>query len=94
MDPLYDPYFHFCCELALETWANGSSITTHNFSYTHSFISELTMVRALQPDSWLKTAHSARNRAPTKAEEQFLCLFMEIDDPASTDQGLSTGRPR
>ena len=25
-DALYDPYFHFCCELALETWAKGSSI--------------------------------------------------------------------
>ena len=28
IDTLYDLYFHFCCELALKTWAKGSSINS------------------------------------------------------------------
>ena len=28
IDTLYDLYFHFCCELALETWTKDSSINS------------------------------------------------------------------
>ena len=39
---------------------------------------------------WLKTVYSARNGAPTKTDEPFLCLFVkrERNGPASAHQGL------
>ena len=58
MDTLYDPYLHFCCELALETWAQDSyinSIWVHDLGHTHSLLSlqwsGLSNQRTL---SWLK----------------------------------------
>ena len=41
----------------------------------------------------LKTAYSARNGAPTKAEERFPCLFVvEMAQPVPTKGFLSTAR--
>ena len=42
IDTLYDLYFHFCYELALETLAKCSSIKpvrVHDFCHTHSLAS-------------------------------------------------------
>ena len=42
IDTLYDPYFHFCYELAVETSAKCSSIKplkVHDLCYTHSLAS-------------------------------------------------------
>ena len=50
-----------CCKEAI-------AIKSTVYMWSHPLISELTMVT--------KTAYSARNRAPTKAEEQFLYLFV------------------
>ena len=61
---LDDLYFHFCCELALDTWAMGFSINglgVHDLNCTHSLVS-LTMVRALMTSkcfSRLKTVYSS-----------------------------------
>ena len=42
IDTLYDPYFHFCCELALETWAKGfynKPLGVHDLCHAHSLAS-------------------------------------------------------
>ena len=42
MDTLYAPYFHFCWELVLETWARGSSMNSLrvcDLGHTHSLAS-------------------------------------------------------
>ena len=42
MDTFYNPYFHFCCKLALDTWVMGFSMNVlgvHDFNWTHSLVS-------------------------------------------------------
>ena len=96
IDISYDRYFHFCYELVLETLAKCFSIKslrihdlcpTHSLAGLHSPISDCF--------SQLKTVCSAKNRAPTKAEEPFLCPFVikmrEMAQPVPT-RGFLQGR--
>ena len=90
-DTLYDPYFHFCCKLAPESWTRGSSINplrVYDFTNTHSLASSQCSLTS-ECSSRLKTAYSAQNGAPTREEEWFLCQFVR-NGQTSAEQGLST----
>ena len=61
------PHFHFCLELTLETWANACSrysLGVHDLDHTHWF--NVQDSPTSEYSSWLKTAYSTRNSAPTQ----------------------------
>ena len=81
MDILYHSYFHFCCEVALKTWAKGSSIKplkVHDLCHTHSLAS-------LQ---WSELSNGWK--LSTVAEEPFLHPFVLKNGPACANQVFST----
>ena len=94
MYTLYDLYFYFWCEVALDTWAMGfpiNSLGLHDLHHTHSLASlQGKHSPASKHFCQLKTAHSARNGAPTRPRSTFyacLCLKGRYDQ-ASADQRL------
>ena len=87
MDILYHPYFHFCCEVALKTWAKGSSIKplkVHDLCHTHSLAS-------LQ---WSELSNGWK--LSTVAEEPFLRPFVlkkkEMAQPVPTKSFLQPSK--
>ena len=97
MDTFFGPYFHFCFELALETWAKASltqSLWVHDPNHTHSLASfqwsGLSNQRALhltecclQVQKWCP--YKGRGVVPEP-----VCANMVRNGPASADQGFST----
>ena len=85
------PYFHFCCKLALETWARGFSINlrVHNLVHTHSLVS---LQWSGLSNQWiLLLIEIVLPTVPemTKAKEWFLCLLhWETNGPTSADHLL------
>lgn len=81
MNNLCDPHFYSCCEVAPNSWAIGFSINSLGLMTSTVPIqllrnlqwSELSNQKCF---SQLKSICSVRNGAPTKAEEQFLQLFV------------------
>ena len=88
--------FHFCLELALETWAKATlnnSLGVHDLDDTlttlsHQWVLNCQGLSTSKRSSWQKTAHSAQNGAPKREEERFLCHFVlkrrEIAKPVLT----------
>ena len=97
MDTFFGPYFDFCLELALETWAKASltqSFWVHDPKHTHSLAgfwwSGLSDQRALhltecclQVQKWC--LYKGRGVVPG-----LVCANKVRNGPASTDQGFST----
>ena len=97
MDTFFGPYFHFCLELALETWAKASltpSLRVHDPNHTHSLASfqwsGLSDQRALhltecclQVQKWCP--YKGRGVVPEP-----VCANKVRNGPASANQGFST----
>ena len=72
-------YFHFCCELALDSWGTASStcpLQVHELDHTHSLASVQysgPQRALLQTESFL----NVRNGAPTRRKECFLGPFVQ-----------------
>jgi len=95
---LYDPYFHFCYKLALETSAKCSSIKSlrvHDLHHAHILAS---LQWSGPSDQWmllsqLKTAYTARNGAPKKLI--YACLCQEAEKwPSRCRPTLFYSQPR
>ena len=97
MGTFFDPYFHFCWELAMETWAKGSSVGY--LSHTHS-LSELLFAGAVQPVNALpdwKLPILPKVELQTKVEERHLCPLKskkESNGLTSANQGIFYMDPR
>ena len=97
MDTLYDLYFHFCCKLALETWAKGSSINpleVHDHLHTHLLASLQWSGLSYQWILFLtENRLQCQKSSPYKgrgAVSTPICGKKERNGPASADNGLST----
>ena len=97
MDTFFGPYFHFCFELALETWAKASltqSLWLHDPNHTHSLASfqrsRLSNQRVLHLTEYCL---QVQKWCPYKGRGVYpepVCANMVRNGPASADQGFST----
>ena len=96
MDTFFGPYFHFCLEPAMETWAKASltpSLRVHDSNHTHSLanfqwsglsdqqVFQLTE-SCLQIQKWCP--YKARGVVPEP-----VCANKARNGPATADQGSS-----
>ena len=87
MDTFFSPYFHFCQELALETWAKDSltqSLWIHHSNHTHllaSFLTRWEMVQSVLNKTVLKPAKAVSMHVSHTAHEE---LCMAAAGPART----------
>ena len=96
MDTFFGRYFHFCFELALETWAKASltqSLWVHDPNHTHSLVSfqwsGLSDQRALQlTESCLQIQKWCPYKARGVVPEP-VCANKARNGPATADQGSS-----
>ena len=95
---VFGPYFHFCFELALETWAKASLTHTSLGSWPqpHLLLSELSMVRALwpatAPPDWMLPTKLIKKWCLYKRRgvvPEPVCANKVKNGPASADQGCS-----
>ena len=97
MDTFHGPYFHFCLELALETWIKAlltHSLWLHDPGHTHSLASiqwsgpsdQRTLFR-------IKSCLKCQKWSPYKVKGVFsttVCARKQTNGPPGIDQGFST----
>ena len=95
---LYEPYLHFCYELALETSAKCSSIKSGfmtSATLTHERAYNGQGPPTSECFSRLKTTYNARNGAPKETDEPYLSLFAsrrEMAKPVPTNAFLQAAK--
>ena len=80
MDTFHGPYFHFCLELALETWVKAlliHSLWIHDLGHTHSLASDQQSGPSDQRTLlWTKGCLNCQKWSPYKVKERFLHPFV------------------